>query len=184
MGGISEFSGGHVNKKILMHWLFVGWKIVCITSSFHHNTSDGLPPVTFSIAAQETPDVHVSECPCFMISGESEIMTAKDMWREIEEHGSFDHLKDAKTLVTSVKGLSIGAALAASVKVPSGAVRTVTFSLAWDCPEIRFPRGKTYHRRYTKFYGVQGDGAASIAHDALLGMLERVVFHQLLMKRR
>lgn len=101
-----------------MHWLSVGWKIVCIASSsitsmfcvkrplvysyihfppwldssvfliqlyFPYSTSDGLPPVTFSIAAQETPDVHVSECPCFSISGESEIMTARDMWREIEE---------------------------------------------------------------------------------------------------
>ncbi|XP_059297313.1 uncharacterized protein LOC132050203 isoform X2 [Lycium ferocissimum] len=161
VGGISEFSGGHVNEKILMedsvHSILL-----------HHNTSDGLPPVTFSIAAEEAPDVRVSECPCFSISGESESMTARDMWREIEEHGSFDHLKDAQTLVASGKGSSIGAALAASVKVPSGAVRTVTFSLAWDCPEIRFPGGKTYHRRYTKFYGVQGDGSASIARDALL----------------
>ncbi|KAK4341185.1 hypothetical protein RND71_039686 [Anisodus tanguticus] len=161
VGGISGFSGGHVNKKILMedsvHSILL-----------HHNTSDGLPPVTFSIAAQEVPDVRVSECPCFLISGESEIMTARDMWREIEEHGSFDHLKDAQTLVASGKGSSTGAALAASVKVPSGAVRTVTFSLAWDCPEIRFPRGKTYHRRYTKFYGVQGEGSASIAHHGVL----------------
>lgn len=25
------------------------------------------------------------------------------------------------------------------------------------------------HRRYTKFYGTQGDAAARIAHDAILG---------------
>ncbi|XP_009760228.1 uncharacterized protein [Nicotiana sylvestris] len=161
VGGISEFSGGHVNKKILME---DGVHDILL----HHNTSDGLPPVTFAISAQETADVCVSECPCFLISGESEIMTARDMWREIEEHGSFDHLKDAQTLITSEKGSSIGASLAASVKIPPGAVRTVTFSLAWDCPEIRFPSGKTYHRRYTKFYGVQGDGSAIIAHDAIL----------------
>lgn len=56
---------------------------------FPFSTSDGLPPVTFAISAQETADVCVSECPCFLISGESEIMTARDMWREIEKVSLF-----------------------------------------------------------------------------------------------
>lgn len=43
--------------------------------------------MTFAIAAQETDDVHVSECPCFVISGNSEGLTAKDMWHEIKEVG-------------------------------------------------------------------------------------------------
>lgn len=43
-------------------------------------------------------------------------------------------------------GTSIGAAIAASVNVPSQATRTVTFSLAWACPEVKFPSGKIYHR--------------------------------------
>lgn len=49
-------------------------------------------------------------------------------------------------------GSSIGAAIAASVTVPSDAVRTVTFSLSWDCPEVTFCRGKTYHRSVAKLY--------------------------------
>jgi non-lysosomal glucosylceramidase len=45
------------------------------------------PPVTFAIAAQETADVHVSECPCFLISGDSQdvSVTAKDMWDVIRK---------------------------------------------------------------------------------------------------
>lgn len=46
----------------------------------------------------------------------------------------------------SEPGSSIGAAISASVTVPSNAVRTVTFSLAWDCPEVNFQSGKSYNR--------------------------------------
>lgn len=42
-------------------------------------------PITFAIAAQETRDVHVSECLCFSISGDSQGFSARDMWHEIKE---------------------------------------------------------------------------------------------------
>ncbi|RVW77533.1 Non-lysosomal glucosylceramidase [Vitis vinifera] len=65
-------------------------------------------------------------------------------------------------------GSSVGAAVAASLTIPSDSEQTVTFSLAWDCPEINFSKERTYYRRYTKFYGTRGDAAAKIAHDAIL----------------
>lgn len=43
--------------------------------------------MTFAIAAEETDVVHVSECPCFVISGNSKGITARDMWHEIKEVG-------------------------------------------------------------------------------------------------
>ncbi|KAM0977475.1 hypothetical protein ACFX13_020580 [Malus domestica] len=163
VGGLSEFSGHHSNSRALMkdgvHGVLLHHK---------YKTASGLSPVTFAIAAQETDGVHVSECPCFVISGDSKGVTAKDMWSEIKEHGSFDRLNSAEMPLPSEPGSSIGAAIAASVAVPSGEVRTVTFSLAWDCPEAKFTGGKTYHRRYTKFYGTHGEAAANIAHDAIL----------------
>lgn len=51
-----------------------------------------------------------------------------------------------KSTISSRPGSSIGAAVAAAVKVPSEATRTVNFSLAWACPEVKFPSGKIYHR--------------------------------------
>ena len=50
-----------------------------------HRTTDGHPPVTFAIAAEQTDGVHVSECPRFVISGNSKGITAKDIWYEIKE---------------------------------------------------------------------------------------------------
>ncbi|GMY07917.1 non-lysosomal glucosylceramidase-like [Fagus crenata] len=147
VGGVSGFSGQHFNSKMV--------------------TANEQAPVTFAIAAEETDGVHVSECPCFLISGDSQGITAKDMWHEIKKHGSFDHLDHNETPMPSKPGSSIGAAIAASLTIPSDSIRTVTFSLSWDCPELRFSHN-TYHRRYTRFYGTHGDAAASIARDAIL----------------
>ncbi|XAR56279.1 Glucosylceramidase [Bertholletia excelsa] len=161
VGGVSGLTGHHYNSKIRMKDGVHGVVL-------HHKTAKGRCPVTFAIAAQETNGVHVSECPCFVIAGNSEGITAEHMWHEIKERGSFDHLDATETLVTSETGSSIGAAIAASVTIPPDAERTVTFSLAWACPEVNFISGKTYYRRYTKFYGTHGDDVANIAHDAIL----------------
>lgn len=161
VGGLSGFSGHHSNSKIMM-------KDGVHSLLLHHKTANGLPPVTFAIAAQETDGVHVSECPCFAISGSSPCITSKEMWNEIKEHGSFDSLNSDTAPTSSDPGSSIGAAIAATLTIPPDSTRAVTFSLAWDSPEVKFSGGKTYYRRYTKFYCPHGTTAASLAHDAIL----------------
>uniref|UniRef100_A0A0E0BH68 Non-lysosomal glucosylceramidase n=3 Tax=Oryza TaxID=4527 RepID=A0A0E0BH68_9ORYZ len=148
VGGKSELTGYHSNSPMI--------------------TANGQPPVTFAIAAQEKEDVHISECPYFIISGSSDAFSAKDMWNYVKENGSFDNLDLTKTSMCSKPGLSIGAAIAASVKLPPQTTQNVSFALAWACPEVKFSSGKTYHRRYTKFHGTDNDAAASLAHDAIL----------------
>ncbi|XP_024026604.1 non-lysosomal glucosylceramidase [Morus notabilis] len=160
VGGSSGVSGGHFNSTMKTEDGVHGVLL-------HHKTANGHPPVTYAIAAEETADVHVSKCPCFLISGDFQGITAEDMWHQIKKYGSFDHMACDETSKPSKPGSSIGAAIAATLTIPSDSVRTVTFSLAWDCPELRFG-GKTYHRRYTKFYGSRGDAAARIACDAIL----------------
>ncbi|XP_019168993.1 PREDICTED: non-lysosomal glucosylceramidase-like [Ipomoea nil] len=160
VGGDSGCSGNHFNSKFRLE---NGTRGVLL----HHLTANGLPSVNFAIAAEETDLVHVSECPSFVISGESQGITAKDMWSEIKEYGSFDRLKSEEISAPSEPGAVIGAAIAASLTIPAEKEHNVTFALAWACPEISFPSGRTYHRRYTKFYGTLGRAAANIAHDAL-----------------
>ncbi|KAK7292521.1 hypothetical protein RIF29_08303 [Crotalaria pallida] len=162
VGGLSEFTGHHFNSKLKMNDGVHGVLL-------HHKTENVQSPVTFAIAAEETEYVHISECPAFVISGVSKGISAKDMWHEVKKHGSFDHLNFDEMPGPSEPGSSIGAAIAATVTIPSDAQRIVTFSLAWDCPEVKFPGGRTYYRRYTKFYGPNGDAAAKIAHDAIIG---------------
>ncbi|KAJ0977231.1 hypothetical protein J5N97_012705 [Dioscorea zingiberensis] len=161
VGGNSELTGYHSNSRMLNK---DGVRGVLL----HHRTTNGKPPVTFAIAAQETSEVHVSECPYFVISGNSKDFTARDMWHAIKEHGSFDHLNSIETSIPSEPGTSIGAAVAASVTVPPKGVRTVTFSLAWACPEVKFATGQIYHRRYTKFYGTDRNAAATLVRDSII----------------
>ncbi|XP_062182583.1 uncharacterized protein LOC133886774 isoform X1 [Phragmites australis] len=161
VGGKSELTGYHSNYNMIekdgVHGVLL-----------HHRTADGQPPVTFAIAAQEKEGIHISDCPYFVISGSSDEFTAKDMWDSVKEHGSFDHLDPMKTSMCSRLGSSIGAAIAASIKLAPQETQSVSFSLAWACPEVKFSSGKTYHRRYTKFYGTDTDAAASLAYDAIL----------------
>ncbi|XP_072974444.1 uncharacterized protein [Typha angustifolia] len=162
VGGKSEFTGNHFNSKMKEHDGVHGVLL-------HHRAANKQTPVTFAIAAQETAEVQVSECPYFVIKGDSKGLTARDMWNEVKQHGSFSHLDCNKALMPSDPGSSIGAAVAALVTVPSQETRTVTFSLSWANPEVEFSSGKTYHRRYTQFYGTDGaTGAANLAHDAII----------------
>ncbi|XP_020876619.1 non-lysosomal glucosylceramidase isoform X2 [Arabidopsis lyrata subsp. lyrata] len=164
VGGASGLTGEHFNSTMMER---DGVHAIAL----HHKTSNGHPPVTYAIAAQETEDVHVSECSCFLVSGHSpKDITAKEMWDEIKKNKSFDGL-NSEPGSPSRPGTSIGAAIAANVKVPPGCDRTVMFSLSWDCPEVRFNE-KTYHRRYTKFYGNLGDAAVKMARDALLNYVD------------
>ncbi|EMS45716.1 Non-lysosomal glucosylceramidase [Triticum urartu] len=205
---------------LLFTWARKGWRAWCTVTPqtltiflIESRTADGLPPVTFAIAAQEKEGVHISECPYFMMSGSSDEFTAKDMWNSVKEpfqfgklnitllnvrkalkfgtlnwtflqqnliltckngspdsteHGSFDLLDPVNSSTSSKPGTSIGAAIAASVKLAPQATQNVSFSLAWASPEVKFCSGKTYHRRYTKFYGTDVDAAASLARDAIL----------------
>ncbi|CAL9232258.1 unnamed protein product [Arabidopsis halleri] len=164
VGGASGLTGEHFNSTMMER---DGVHAIAL----HHKTDNGHPPVTYAIAAQETEDVHVSECPCFLVSGHSlKDITAKEIWDEIKKNKSFDGLNN-ELGSPSRPGTSIGAAIAAKVKVPPGCDRTVTFSLSWDCPKVRFNE-KTYHRRYTKFYGNLGDAAVKMARDALLNYVD------------
>ncbi|KAL1209583.1 hypothetical protein V5N11_035862 [Cardamine amara subsp. amara] len=164
VGGSSGLTGEHMNSTMIER---DGVHAIAL----HHKTANAHPPVTYAIAAQETEDVSVSECPCFLVSSHSpNEVTSRDMWDEIKKNKSFDGLT-SEPGSPSRPGTSIGAAIAAKVKVPSGCDRTVTFSLSWDSPELRFNE-KTYHRRYTKFYGNLGDAAVKMAHDAILNYVD------------
>lgn len=64
--------------------------MIVISSLFSNSfcrTANGQPSVTFAISAEETDVVRVSECPCFVIAGNSQGISAREMWHEIKEVG-------------------------------------------------------------------------------------------------
>lgn len=161
IGGNSHLSGGHFNAPFMDEDGVRG-------ALMYHKTGNTSPLITFAIAAQETSDVSVSVCPSYSLSGKGNTFSAKEMWSEMQQHGLFNQCNwDIKPSPPSTEGSSIGAAVAARVVIPPLEKRTVVFALAWDSPEVRFRKGRSYHRRYTQFYGTFGNAAASIAHDAI-----------------
>ncbi|XP_023548604.1 non-lysosomal glucosylceramidase-like isoform X2 [Cucurbita pepo subsp. pepo] len=160
IGGVSHLSGYHVNEP------FIGEDGV-FGVNLHHKSAKGNSPVTFSIAACETQNVSVTVLPSFGLS-EGSCITAKDMWDKMVQDGQFDRDNfSSGPSMPSSPGETLCAAVAASAWVEPHGKCTITFSLSWSSPKVKFLKGFSYHRRYTKFYGTSEKAAQTLAHDAL-----------------
>lgn len=161
IGGDSSLKGGHYNSPFRE-------KSACGVLLQHQTKKIGAP-ITFAISALETENVQVTTCPRFSVTGQGGDCTARDMWTEIEEHGKFVTSRGSQSIkAPSYPGTAIGAAVAATVTVPANEKREVVFALAWDSPIVKFNRRSSYYRRYTQYYGQDGNAAPKLAHDALL----------------
>ncbi|XVF38038.1 hypothetical protein REPUB_Repub20aG0063300 [Reevesia pubescens] len=160
IGGISHLSGDHVNEP------FIGEDGVSGVL-LHHKTAKGNPPVTFSVAACETQNVNVTVLPCFGLTEESSV-TARDIWGKMMQDGQFDRENfNCGPSMPSSPGETLCAAVSASAWVEPHGKCTIVFALAWSSPKIKFLKGSSYHRRYTKFFGTSERAAMNLVHDAL-----------------
>ncbi|KAB1201644.1 Non-lysosomal glucosylceramidase [Morella rubra] len=193
IGGLSHLSGDHVNEPfigddgvsgVLLHHKQIHVRVKFIHSpTLQHptkkkkrfmclnqsktRTAKGNPPVTFSIAACETQNVNVTVLPSFGLS-EGSCVTAKDMWGKMVQDGLFDRANfSSGPSIPSSPGETVCAAVSASTWVEPHGKCTVAFALAWSSPKIKFSKGSSYHRRYTKFYGTSERAALDLVHDAL-----------------
>ncbi|XP_077226695.1 beta-glucosidase, GBA2 type family protein [Tasmannia lanceolata] len=161
IGGLSHMSGDHVNVPFIDEDGVSGVLL-------HHKTAKDNPPVTFAIAACETQNVNVTVLPSFGLSEQS-CVTAKDIWGKMVEDGQFDRESfRAGASMPSSPGETLCGAVSASTWVEPHGRCTVAFAVAWSSPKIKFLKGSTYHRRYTKFYGTSERSAVDLVHDALM----------------
>ncbi|EHA8589736.1 non-lysosomal glucosylceramidase [Cocos nucifera] len=170
VGGNSEFSGYHFNSKMIetdgVHGVLLHHSS-CLTNEMSIPTKSGCPDASGTVEGFSHQCI-LSWDNRHHASSHMHRMSGTGILDALYKHGSFDHLDSITTSACSEPGSSIGAAVAASVTLSPQATHSVTFSLAWACPEVKFPCGKIYHRRYTKFYGTDGDAAASLVHDAIM----------------
>ncbi|GMH31222.1 hypothetical protein Nepgr_033065 [Nepenthes gracilis] len=160
IGGLSHLSGDHVNEP------FIG-KDGISGVLLHHKTAKDHPPVTFAIAASETQNLNVTVLPCFGLS-EGNYVTAKDVWTKMTQDGQFDRENfNAGRSMPSSPGETLCAAVSASTWVEPHGKSTVAFGVAWSSPEIKFLKGSSYYRRYTKYYGTSERAAEELVHYAL-----------------
>ncbi len=116
-------------------------------------------PLTFAIAARRGEGLEVTYQARFAASSR-----ADDVWSSFAHTGKLENLPDE---TPTSPGESIGAALGVTLTLAPGACREIVFSLAWDMPLARSGFGTPYYRRYTQFYGTEGQAAPTMAGEAL-----------------
>ncbi len=168
MGGPNDRAGGHTNRVFELD--AEGGRVRGVELRHIHRQetpagSAGDAPrrfedlLSFAIAAQSGDGVEVTYRTRFATNG-----SGMDVWGDFVADGALENADDVRP---STSGVPIGAALCATVEVEPGETAQVPFSLAWDMPVARFGEGRGWFRRYTQFYGRNGDAAPRIARDAI-----------------
>ncbi|XP_068409604.1 non-lysosomal glucosylceramidase isoform X4 [Eschrichtius robustus] len=125
----------------------------------HHPTPPN--PYTMAVAARLTADTMVTHLTAFDPDS-----AGQQVWQDLLQDGQLDSL--AGQSLPSQKGVGIAGAVCVMGKLPPRGQRRLEFSLAWDMPRIMFgAKGQVYYRRYTRFFGPDGDAAPTLSHYAL-----------------
>jgi non-lysosomal glucosylceramidase len=87
-----------------------------------------------------------------------------EIWHTFAQDGS---LADCSDETPAAAAEQVGAAIAIRFTLAPGESRQIPFVLAWDFPVTEFAAGVEYYRRYTDFFGRNGQNAWSMARTAL-----------------
>jgi non-lysosomal glucosylceramidase len=113
----------------------------------------------FTIAALESPGVEVFYENEFLADGDG-----KSVWTPFSKDGSLAN-SDTSWVSASEK---IGGAIAVRFTLQPGEKKIIPMTIAWDFPVVEFGLGRKWNRRYTDFYGADGNNSWAIARDGLL----------------
>ena len=113
----------------------------------------------FTIAALESPGVEVFYQNEFLADGDG-----KSVWAPFSKDGSLAN-SDTSWVSASEK---IGGAIAVRFTLQPGEKKIIPMAIAWDFPVVEFGLGRKWNRRYTDFYGTDGNNSWAIARDGLL----------------
>lgn len=112
-----------------------------------------------AIATISNPAVEVYYHTCWNTLG-----TGSEIWQYFSQDGS---LLDQESEHPAAPGEQIGSALAVRFTIRPGKTRKIPFFLAWDLPITEFESGVRYYRRYTDFFGRNGNNAWSMIRTAM-----------------
>lgn len=81
-------------------------------------------------------------------------------WNDLNENGIPSEKSEDKSLKD---GRDVCVAVTGQKTLKAGAVDEIEFSLVWDMPKVKFPRGtKVYSKYYTKYFGANGEAGEKI----------------------
>ena len=114
---------------------------------------------TWCIATTKNPQVEIFHHSRFNPVGNGE-----DIWQSFSANGSLPNYLDETPADENTR---LGAAIAVRFTLQPGESLDVPFVLSWDFPVTEFAAGVNYYRRYTDFFGCNGENAWQIATTAL-----------------
>jgi non-lysosomal glucosylceramidase len=114
---------------------------------------------TLAIAALETPGVTVGYFDHFVSNGDG-----ADIWNDFAADGALD---DVEIGGQSTGNELWGAGLSITFTLEPGQTISAPMALAWDMPVMTFGAGESWYKRYTAFFGRDGDNAWDIAAEGL-----------------
>jgi non-lysosomal glucosylceramidase len=113
----------------------------------------------FAIAALDAAGIEVSYLTSFAADGDG-----KAVWNSFAKDG---RLPNSDTSWVS-DGEKLAGAMAVRFTLAPGERKIIPMVIAWDFPIVQFGEGREWNRRYTDFYGADGNNAWAIARDGLL----------------
>jgi non-lysosomal glucosylceramidase len=87
-----------------------------------------------------------------------------ELWSTFAKYGS---LADVADETPAIAGEQIGAAIAVRITLAPGESQQIPFVVTWDFPITEFAEGVPYYRRYTDFFGRNGNNAWSMVRHGL-----------------
>jgi len=87
-----------------------------------------------------------------------------DLWQSFSRDGSLANVDDPTPAAAAEQ---LGSAIASRFTLAPGETRQIPFVLSWDLPVTEFAAGLSAYRRYTDFFGRDGQQAWAIATTAL-----------------
>jgi non-lysosomal glucosylceramidase len=87
-----------------------------------------------------------------------------DVWDYFAMNGSLPDFQDE---TPAAPGEQIAAAIAVRFTIEPGKTKKIPFVLAWDFPVTEFAHGINYYRRYTDFFGRNGNNVWNVVKTAL-----------------
>ena len=111
------------------------------------------------IATADQPGVTVQRCSRWNPAGDG-----SELWNSFKADGTIPESDNDRR---SGSDDPLSAALAVRCQLEPGQTITIPVVISWDLPVTAFATGSQALRRYTDFFGSEGNGAAAIAAEAL-----------------
>ncbi len=140
-------------------WIEDNYRVGCLLNriQLHDQIQEGEGQLCF--ASVTNPSFEVFHHSRWNPSGDG-----SEIWDYFAANGS---LPDYQDETPAEPGEQIAAAMAIRFTVKPGKTRRIPFILSWDLPVTEFAEGINYYRRYTDFFGRNGQNAWSVIRTAL-----------------